>query len=966
MIEKLRFYLRHSINDLRVNGQRTVFALLCVAAGVAAIVSLQTLGGMVKDTLTSSLQESNGGDLQIAPQADKETSAEVAQQGRDLGVVKVSGGNAFSGHNASGNLHFTPAGLEQIQAWFAREYPGSVVTQREVFVASVGMMSAASISDLRTSVEQGPVTPYLVDASAYPLYGSRSSEDGQPLSALIQAPTDVVISRNLADTLDAQIGDTLHLSGTTADFTLRGIIPTDSEGGMENMGGALFGYYFVDLSAAQYFDPTTLGIDRIFVKLPDPSQVDGVELAFDAQYPYLQTTTTSELKDQNTEIADTLNQLVMVMGLVSLLIGGIGIVNTMQVVVSRRTTEVAVLKTLGLEGPQVTVLFLVEAVLMGFVGSLLGIALGWLTAYATRGIAGAFIVHTLDFRITPGPALTGLVVGVVVTAIFGFMPTLAAGEVRPNLVLHPNDAVVPRAGRRRSFAALLVVMAALSLVAQPLLGDLLSGGPARIIAGIVGAVLGLLVGLLIPGRKLLPVGLAVVGFAFAFVVPALLILSGTFVIVGLLYALLWGLVWVVARFFPSGWLVDLKVALRSMLAVRGRVAATLLALVVGVFTLSLVTMLAQAITDRFESILVDEAGGNVIVFASGQGDTLSKVEAQLQKAPGVNSYTITGTYNVELISMEDVSAHQTYTYDELKAKVDETSPSQGMMGHGNRGLSRFVSAIDARGVNSNLPDVPFYRGRQLTADDAGKPYLVVTANDKTLAAGFDVGDRLTFRFEGGSEPVEQTFEIVGMMDRTGGRFSADAMSPNYAPLDAFPAGLTPDSTKAIVDVQNNQIAPLRQSINTIPGAFMLETRLINDLINRLIDQFTSFPILVASLALIVGGIVIANSVALSTLERRREIGIMKAVGLQRERVLGMLLLENGLMGLIGGLIGVGLGSAILLLLIAGVFGGTLGDTIPYLTALSLMALCVGIALLAAVLTAWGASGEKPLNVLRYE
>ena len=87
----------------------------------------------------------------------------------------------------------------------------------------------------------------------------------------------------------------------------------------------------------------------------------------------------------------------------------------------------------------------------------------------------------------------------------------------------------------------------------------------------------------------------------------------------------------------------------------------------------------------------------------------------------------------------------------------------------------------------------------------------------------------------------------------------------------------------------------------------------------MIEQFTSFPILVAGLALVVGGIVIANSVALSTLERRREIAIMKAVGLQRERVLGMLLLEYGLMGLIGGLIGVGLGGLILLImLIAGV------------------------------------------------
>ena len=115
-----------------------------------------------------------------------------------------------------------------------------------------------------------------------------------------------------------------------------------------------------------------------------------------------------------------------------------------------------------------------------------------------------------------------------------------------------------------------------------------------------------------------------------------------------------------------------------------------------------------------------------------------------------------------------------------------------------------------------------------------------------------------------------------------------------------------------------------------------------------------------------GGIVIANSVALSTLERRREIAIMKSVGLQRERVIGMLLLEYGLMGLIGGLIGVGLGGIGLLILLIQVFGGNLGRSIPYFTAFELMALCVMIALLAAVVTAWRASGEKPLNVLRYE
>jgi putative ABC transport system permease protein len=170
----------------------------------------------------------------------------------------------------------------------------------------------------------------------------------------------------------------------------------------------------------------------------------------------------------------------------------------------------------------------------------------------------------------------------------------------------------------------------------------------------------------------------------------------------------------------------------------------------------------------------------------------------------------------------------------------------------------------------------------------------------------------------------------------------------------------------IIDVDEDAIREVRRTALAEPGIFLLELRLITDLINRLLDQFTIFPILVAGLALATGGIVIANSVALSSMERRREIAVMKAVGLQRERVLGMLVLENALMGLLGGLIGVGIASFLLYLILTQTFAGVIGTSIPIVTALLLMLLCVGIAVVAAMLSVWQASGEKPINVLRYE
>ncbi len=1067
MIQKLRFYTRHSLNDLRVNGQRTIFALLCIAAGVAAIVSLQTLGQMIEDTLTGSLQEANRGDMRINVPSQFEggdeedngpSNDDLIQQGVDEGVVTEGGTFAMN--------YISADGIETIRNWFADHYPGSDVTYRQ---SANSFTSGQSITLPAKETEKAFVSPFIVEAAKYPFYGEWNVESGEKLSDVIQSRNDIVLSRNLADDIDAEVGDVVRLSGASEDFVVAGIMPTDEESGFENVFGSLFGYYFIDVSAVDLFADMTPGADIVFVKLDDPSQVEAASDALSEDFPYLDNTTTDDLEEQNSDISKYVGQMVTVMGLVSLLIGGIGIVNTMLVIVSRRTTEIAVLKTIGLEGEQVTVLFLVEAILMGIFGSLIGIVLGWLAALAIKGVAENFLAQTLTFRITLQPALTGLLVGVITTGIFGLMPTLAAGQVRPNLVLRPSEDVVPKAGRARSLAALVFVMLAISLVAQPLIRDLLDDDTLRSAAQGVGALLGFLMGvsmlaggvlvnrtggnlgLRIVRWLLLIPGLPILGFLFGRYVPALLLLFGTFVTVGMLYVLLWVLIWtigggsladiwalkwkriqnfrrglarsggltgnvivrriidlglivvtpfvwlinaVVVVFMLPFWLlgrliqwlafVDFKLALRSMLATKGRNASTLLALVVGVFTLSLITMLATAITKRFEQILVDEVGGNVIVMAAGSDDTLQNVQTRLDSLEGVESYSLMSTFEADLVSATFADTGETLDMAALKERAlaelgESDDPTQDP-----DNLDWRLSGVDAREVTSNLPDVDFYAGRQLGPADTGPwdeaqgqyPPIIIGADDPVIATGLEIGDRLTFQIAGsGKGPLgigptktqEVTFEIVGMVDRRGSNISVNFGAPNYAPKSAFDArGLSPDMVSAVVDVNEKQIRELRRSMNEITGVFVLETKVLNELISSLIEQFTSFPILVAGLSLVVGGIVIANSVALSTLERRREIAVMKAVGLQRERVLGMLLLEYGLMGLIGGLIGVGLGALILLSLLIQVFGGELGRSIPYFTALQLMGLCVLIALFAAILTAWRASGEKPLNVLRYE
>lgn len=121
---------------------------------------------------------------------------------------------------------------------------------------------------------------------------------------------------------------------------------------------------------------------------------------------------------------------------------------------------------------------------------------------------------------------------------------------------------------------------------------------------------------------------------------------------------------------------------------------------------------------------------------------------------------------------------------------------------------------------------------------------------------------------------------------------------------------------------------------------------------------------IASISLVVGGIGIANIMLVTVSERTREIGVMKAVGAKNRDVLILFLLESGLVGIIGGLIGLGLG------FIASQFVIPLVLDIQGIIPLSWVAISIGISfgvgLVSGLYPAWRAAKMDPVEALSYE
>jgi ABC-type antimicrobial peptide transport system permease subunit len=183
------------------------------------------------------------------------------------------------------------------------------------------------------------------------------------------------------------------------------------------------------------------------------------------------------------------------------------------------------------------------------------------------------------------------------------------------------------------------------------------------------------------------------------------------------------------------------------------------------------------------------------------------------------------------------------------------------------------------------------------------------------------------------------------------------------PPGFVPEGVSPVPSFYALNVALDRVNETLTELSELKGTFLVETAQMTVFAERLLDQFAYLPLAVAALALFASGTIMANTTSLATLERRRQIGVMKALGLQTERVLVLLLLENGLIGLAASVIGVALGTiAIDAFNLLGEGSGNL----PIGTVGLLVALAVGLSLVATLLTAYGAAREKPLHVLRYE
>ncbi|MBN1201368.1 MAG: FtsX-like permease family protein [Anaerolineae bacterium] len=1278
----LRFFIRHSLRDLWRNRSRTMFALICVATGVTAVVALRSLAFMVGDELTTDLAEMNHGDIRLFANRRAEEIVEVSAMGNplftregeqalrawaDVEGVEISAARMEGVYPVKRIVQGKPETPKLVSTFFIEpeHYPfySTIVLQDPAGVplskafpdqgGEAGAVGAWVLPRLAAAGALIGTSPYALTGAGWNLYPAY----------LMAHPRHVVISSDLTrrSGLGLRIGDVVRLGAADTLYVVSGVVPSDAESVLSNPQTMLLDYIYVPYSDLPLMGQQAVP-DEVFIKVPLGRDIGEVETSLieylDARFKpakesfeeTLGRTSVPELEEENAEVAEVIDKMILVMGLSSLLIGGIGIVNTMLVVVSRRTLEIAVLKTLGLKGSRITGLFLIEAALMGLLGSVLGVVAGVIVSYLIRGVGEEAFQIALVWRLYPEAMFSGLLLGMVMTVLFGFLPTLIAGQVRPAIVLRPNEAQMPAAGLLQTLLTLVVMIVALGLMVDTITEGMISISPVYMIAG-GGVLVGLFAGVIIantglaepipdyylfrlprrferledritgaagiiaawwPGRRealtrrergrravtgtlrglrqlallygalaigaLLASGVILIlselwvrvsigdvkpandvvnalrdgdwrwaGFwllltlliggairwwarAFAGVIAmgslgtslgggigllagillrtplkdtgvwdflaemstGVVLVEGALALLGTVYVGYWLLIWLIGKIprwllmgivglvlvFVAGgaavavsmvgtgalvglvvlaglaWMgmqlriwerlasterlpvngqrrlngmteaarttahgasvvmmsvaavgiglllvqklepdyrwgaalvgliafiglwrylarrysVDARLVLREMGGRRNRVASTLLGLSVGIAGLSLVTLTTGAVSHLLSFQLEERVEGNLLILTQ-LTDQESAVQAVLNEADGVEHYSQFTMYRSVLM--------------EINGEQVEPRPFEGFGAEDDEGgearenidlLETEVGIVMMLSERANLDDLPEYRmvsGQQLRPEDAGQHVIMLRESYYTREYDITTGDRLMYRFDNGAGEADDVLLILTVKGIVALNSEQTGFGDQFVvPPDTLPGTIKPFSVVAIAQVDESDDAYMDDvliALSELPGVYPLELSDLTKLLESLLNQLKSIPTLVAWLALVAGTAIIANTVALATQERRRQIGVMKAVGLKGWRVLGLLVIENGLIGLIAGLIGAGIG---LLITIIMVFTtetpDQLKEMLDFGTIGWLLLISIGVAVGAAMLSAWSAAAEKPMNVLRYE
>jgi putative ABC transport system permease protein len=257
-------------------------------------------------------------------------------------------------------------------------------------------------------------------------------------------------------------GDKIRLGG--ADFIVAGgLLKVPGENAVF---ATLAPRVFIPLSTVEgtgLLKPGSIVRHRVYIKFPPGTDVEAMVRAQRDRFRTLRLSfdTVEARKRDLGQSLDNVNSFLALVGFASLFLGGIGVASAIHAHIRLRLPTVAILRCLGASAPTSFAIYLVQALGLGLIGTLLGALLGVAAQLALPPLLHDFLPFAVDVTVSGAAVARGVGAGLVVSGVFALLPLLEVRRVSPLLALRSAFAEPGRAGRDPLRILLVVLIIAL-------------------------------------------------------------------------------------------------------------------------------------------------------------------------------------------------------------------------------------------------------------------------------------------------------------------------------------------------------------------------------------------------------------------------------------------------------------------------------------------------------------------------
>ncbi len=435
--------IRLSFENIKTNKLRSFLTMLGIIIGISAVITITTIGTSLKKTIASTMRELGGANL-IYCYADVIYPEDMTEEQWDT----------WEYPQMTDKEKLTYDKIIKLKEDFAGRIDAVMVAEDISYSAS----STGTAKDSSVNVYVSGITPGYLAASK----------------------VDISSGRDISDADNRNVKATAVVSDLYVKYACDGENPVGKEISIKAEDGTIQKFYVVGV---YHFDKTKNGIDATtkekdittYIYVPytyahETNKANGMEndttnfnimatdgtdteslisdliAYFDTNY-YAENSnfelTAYDMASELSSIDQVLNVLTVAISVIagiSLIVGGVGVMNIMLVSVVERTREIGIRKALGAKNKSIRRQFLMEAVVICFVGGIIGILIGVLNGFLLAQVAGAIVRNyesSLGAMVTisVSPSITAIIISVtfsmLIGIIFGYYPAKRAANLSP-------------------------------------------------------------------------------------------------------------------------------------------------------------------------------------------------------------------------------------------------------------------------------------------------------------------------------------------------------------------------------------------------------------------------------------------------------------------------------------------------------------------------------------------------------